>query len=69
LKVADNFTEAETLAGELEVELNYDVAPVQGVAGISTNYTCHTWSLDTGRLIVGTDMGDILIVNFDGSFL
>ena len=68
LKVADNFSSAEVLATELQVSLNYEVAPVQGVMGISNNYTCHTWSLDTGRLLIGTDMGDLLLVNFDGTF-
>jgi hypothetical protein len=43
-----------------------DVEPVAGRNYTSTNYTTHCWSLDTQNLIVGTDLGDVLQVGYDG---
>lgn len=42
----------------------HDVQPIHG-QGISTNYTCHCWTPDV-TLLVCTDLGDIMILNYDG---
>jgi len=35
---------------------------------ISNNYTCHSWAMDTGLLIVCTDNGQILICDNNGEY-
>ena len=71
MKIADNFQHAEVSLSDLDTRSNltYEPPPVHGISGISTNYTCHAWTLDTGRLVVGTDMGDILLMDYEGQFL
>lgn len=34
----------------------------------TTNYTCHAWTRDSGRLVVGTEGGDILLCSANGEF-
>jgi hypothetical protein len=62
MQVADNFTSVEVSLSDMDTRS-------AKVAGISSNYTCHAWTLDTGRLVVGTDMGDILLMDYEGQFL
>ena len=68
LKIHDSFAQVDMMVESLDTS-GIQVEPVQNFQGVSTNYTCHTWSVDTQRPIVCTDMGDILLMNFDGSLL
>jgi hypothetical protein len=45
------------------VALNYSPA-----GGISTNYTCHTWT-PYGQIAICTDMGDILLLDGNGQMV
>jgi WD40 repeat protein len=62
LKVDSNFCSAEMSVTSLDTS-DIQVEPVGEHYGVSTNYTCHTWSVDTQRPIVCTDMGDILLLD------
>lgn len=35
---------------------------------ISTHYSCHTWMMDTGRLVLCTENGEILILDSNGEY-
>jgi len=36
---------------------------------ISTHYSCHTWMQDTGRLVVATENGEIMLCETSGEFM
>ena len=36
---------------------------------VSTQYSCHTWMQDTGRLIVCTENGEIMLCESSGEFM
>ena len=36
---------------------------------ISSSYSCHSWMLDTGRLLVCTENGEIMLLENTGEFL
>lgn len=36
---------------------------------ISTQYSCHTWMQDTGRLVVCTENGEIMLCETSGEFM
>ena len=66
----DNFTfpSEDGKKEEIDTQNNkFYVESIQG-CGISSNYTCHAWTQDTCQLVVCTDLGDILLMNYDGSF-
>lgn len=35
---------------------------------LSSNYSCHTWMLDTGRLLICTENGEIILLENSGEF-
>lgn len=35
---------------------------------LSTSYSCHTWMLDTGKLVLGTENGEIMILETTGEY-
>jgi hypothetical protein len=36
---------------------------------ISTQHSCHTWMLDTGRIILCTENGEIMLLEHSGEFI
>jgi len=70
VKVDDNFAGATVMQTSIDTsKIECDVEPIPGVGTqISTNYTCHCWALDSQQPIVCTDMGDMLLLDFNGAF-
>lgn len=70
IKVDDNFAGATITHSSIDTSKNeFEVEALPGIGStISTNYTCHCWSIDSCIPIICTDMGDILLLDFKGEF-
>jgi hypothetical protein len=62
-KIAPDFSTFELVHSQLMADGH---AP--GQSKVSTEYSCHTWTKDTGNLVVATEQGDIIICNYSGEF-
>lgn len=36
---------------------------------LTTNYSCHSWMLDSGRLVLCTENGEIMLLENSGEYL
>lgn len=68
-RIEESFCEIDPFQNSINTNTGYQPEAV-GTYGqqISENYTCHMWAMDTGSLVVCTDLGDILIMDFQGGF-
>jgi hypothetical protein len=69
ISVDDNFAGARVTVGTVDTSISADVQEMQKFGSmVSTNYTSHCWTLDTMALVICTDSGDILLMDFVGKF-